>query len=404
MSKTFSYKARSFDGRMQKGMMQADDRKRVAAILSQQQLIPTSIKPVSTSGRAGFFGFLKSRLYEDLILFTRNLGTLYRAGIPLLRALEIIKIGDEKGYFNGAIRKIRDNVSSGRSLADSMSEYPKIFPKIYVASISAGEQSGMLDEILDSLGSMLEKDLELNRQIKSSVRYPLFIVSAITGAFLILITFVIPRFITFYSKMGADLPLPTRMMIWANQLITQYWIPVLILVGIVVFVFKRIRNNPAGRLYLDRKFLSVPVFGDLIIKGNVARFSYIFQVLLKSGMPVVKALEMLGDVVKNSQLTNEIKAMADSFREGRELGSLANKLLFFPEMAIHMIRIGLESGSLESMLNEVANHYGKEVDYKSRHLTAILEPILTVVLGGFVLIVALAIFLPMWNLIQVFKG
>nr|MBN2277688.1 type II secretion system F family protein [candidate division Zixibacteria bacterium] len=404
MSKTFTYTARTHDGQRQTGSVQADDSKHVAAILARKQLIPTRIKLKRNTEKAGLFGFMKSHRYEDLILFTRNLGTLYRAGIPILQALAIIKIGDEKSYFNKALAKIRSNINSGRSLADSMAEFPDIFPKIYIASIAAGEQSGTLEQIMESLGNMLEKDLALNRQIKSSIRYPIFIVAAITGAFVVLISFVIPRFINFYSKMGAELPLPTRMLIWINQTISHYWIPAMAMAVILFFLFRKIRSTPGGKHFLDMKILTLPIFGDLIVKGNVARFSYIFQVLLKSGMPVVRTLDMLSGVVKNSQLTMEIKSMADSFREGRELSSLGNKLTFFPEMAIHMIRVGLESGSLESMLEEVSNHYSKEVDYKSRHLTAVLEPILTIVLGGFVLIVALAIFLPMWNLIQVFKG
>ena len=157
-------------------------------------------------------------------------------------------------------------------------------------------------------------------------------------------------------------------------------------------------------MFFDRRLLLLPIFGDLIIKGNIARFAYIFQILLDSGIPVVRSLEMLAGVIKNAQLKKEIELMEESFREGRELTSLIDELEFFPEMAIRMMQVGMESGSMETMLGETAAHFGKEVDYKSRHLTSLLEPILTVVLGIFVLIVALAIFLPMWNLIQVFRG
>ncbi|MEW5925039.1 MAG: type II secretion system F family protein, partial [Candidatus Zixiibacteriota bacterium] len=170
------------------------------------------------------------------------------------------------------------------------------------------------------------------------------------------------------------------------------------------FVLKKIYSTESGKLFIDRFFLKLPVFGDLIVKGNIARFSYIFQILLASGIPVVKTMEMLSGVIKNSQLKSEIDLMADSFREGRDLTSLINELEFFPEMAVRMMQIGMESGSMELMLRETADHFSKEVDYRSRHLTALLEPILTVILGIFVLIVALAIFLPMWNLIQVFRG
>lgn len=404
MPENYLYLARTRAGQKRTGVIQAESPERVAAVLYEQELIPTQIRLQKRSFRPVLFGFMKGRQYEDLIFFTRNLSTLYHAGIPLLRALSIIKVGPSGSYFNQTVDKIRTSVQSGRSLSDAMAEFPKIFSKIYTSSIAAGEASGKLDEILDSLAIMLERDLELNRQIKSSLRYPTMVVIAIAAAFAIVITFVIPRFISFYSSMGAQLPAPTRALIWLNQFITHYWIVVLAGLIALVIIFKRTYATGAGKLFFDTRFLQLPVFGDLIVKGNIARFSYMFHLLVKSGIPIVKALELLASTVKNSRLTIEVKMLADSFREGRELSGLLGKLVFFPELALQMIKVGLESGSLESMLNEVAVHYSKEVDYKSRHLTALLEPILTIVLGVFVLIVALAIFLPMWNLIHVVKG
>lgn len=404
MPKSFSYSAITPAGEKIKGRIQADNPKRVAAILSGQNLVPTSIKVRKTTSKLGLFGFMKSRLYEDLIVFTRSLSTMYSAGIPILRALSIIKVGDDNGYFNRALGGLRDSIQSGRALAESMADYPEIFPRVYRAAIAAGEHSGKLDQLLEALMVMLEKDLELNRQIKTAVRYPLFVLLAIGAAFAVLITFVIPKFVNFYSEMGADLPLPTMMMIQLNQFITSCWI--FIVAGIIIgaIAIKYIYRTVSGRLFFDKKFLSLPVLGDLIVKGNVARFSFIFEILLKSGLPIVKSLELLSDIVKNSQLSAEINALADAFHRGSDFERIITGLRYFPEMALQMIRVGLESGSLEIMLHETAAHFSKEVDYKSRHLTSLMEPILTVALGIFVLLVALAIFLPMWNLINVFQG
>ncbi|MEW6015811.1 MAG: type II secretion system F family protein [Candidatus Zixiibacteriota bacterium] len=404
MPETFSYSARTAEGEKRSGTIQAEAPERVAAILEEMRLIPIEIKPQKQEVRPALFGFLKSRQYEDLILFTRNLSTLYKAGIPLLRALDTIKIGPANGYFNRTIERIRSDVQSGRSLSDAMGEHPELFNKIYIASIAAGEASGKLDEILDSLGYMLERDLDLNRQIKSALRYPIIVVCAIVLAFAVLITFVIPRFIDFYSSMGAQLPAPTRIIIWVHHIVTTYWVAVIALLITAGLTLRKIYATPSGKLYFDTWFLSLPVFGDLIVKGNIARFSYMFHLLLKSGLPMVKSLELLSETVKNARLTEEIKVLSSSFKEGRELDGIKSRLQYFPEMGLQMIRIGLESGSIDSMLSEVALHYNKEVDYKSRHLASLLEPILTVVLGFFVLIVALAIFLPMWNLAQIFRG
>lgn len=404
MPETFSYSARTAEGDKRSGTVQAENPERVAAILEEMRLIPIEIKPQKKDVRPVLFGFLRSRQYEDLILFTRNLSTLYKAGIPLLRALDTIKIGPANGYFNRTIERIRTDVQSGRSLSDAMGEHPELFSKIYIASIAAGEASGKLDEILDSLGYMLERDLDLNRQIKSALRYPIIVVCAIILAFAVLITFVIPRFIDFYSSMGAQLPAPTRIIIWVHHIVTTYWVAVVAILIAAALTLRKIYASPSGKLYLDTWFLSLPVFGDLIVKGNIARFSYMFHLLLKSGLPMVKSLELLSETVKNARLTEEIRVLSSSFKEGRELDGIKSRLQYFPEMGLQMIRIGLESGSIDSMLSEVALHYNKEVDYKSRHLASLVEPILTVVLGFFVLIVALAIFLPMWNLAQIFRG
>lgn len=404
MPETFSYSARTAEGEKRSGTVQAENTERVAAILEEMRLIPIEIRPQKKDVRPVLFGFLRSRQYEDLILFTRNLSTLYKAGIPLLRALDTIKIGPANGYFNRTIERIRTDVQSGRSLSDAMGEHPELFSKIYIASIAAGEASGKLDEILDSLGYMLERDLDLNRQIKSALRYPIIVVCAIVLAFAVLITFVIPRFIDFYSSMGAQLPTPTRIIIWIHHIVTTYWVAVVAILIAAALTLRKIYASSSGKLYFDTWFLSMPVFGDLIVKGNIARFSYMFHLLLKSGLPMVKSLELLSETVKNARLTEEIIVLSSSFKEGRELDGIKSRLQYFPEMGLQMIRIGLESGSIDSMLSEVALHYNKEVDYKSRHLASLLEPILTVVLGFFVLVVALAIFLPMWNLVQIFRG
>jgi len=404
MSRAFAYTARTPAGDKKTGKVQAEDSKRVAAILFEQNLVPVSIKAVRATDRPGVFGFLKSRAYEDLIIFTRSLATLYRAGIPILRALSIVRVGDAGSYFNRALGRIREGVQAGHGLAEAMAEYPRIFPRVYLASIEAGEQTGKIDQLLDALVAMIERDLELNRQIKSSIRYPLFVMLAIAAAFIVLITFVIPRFVGFYSEMGSQLPLPTMMLIWLNQFITTHWIFIVGGILAAAVILRYLYASRSGRLFFDRWLLSMPLFGEIIVKGNVARFAYIFEILLKSGITVVKSLELLSEVVKNSRLSREIREMAEAVRSGREFDAAAGQTRFFPEMSLQMIRVGLESGSLETMLHQVAVHYSREVDYKSRHLTSFLEPLLTVVLGFFILVVALAIFLPMWNLIQVFRG
>ena len=402
MAETFIYVARTRTGQKRTGTIQAENQAKAASILEDKLLIPIEIVGRKKLHGPGVFGYLKSRQSEDLILFTRNLSTLYQAGIPLLRALTVIKIGTPESYFNQAISKIHNSIEAGHALSETMSEFPRIFSPVYCASIAAGEASGKLDQILDSLAIMLERDLELRRQIKAAVRYPIMVLAAIALAFIVMLTFVIPRFVPFYSSAGAELPLPTQIMIGMSQFMTHYWSLIIGGVVTIFFLIRKVISTTRGRLFFDTMILKLPVFGDLIIKANIARFAYLFQLLIRSGIPIVKSLDLLAGTIRNMRLTNEIRALSESFKEGREISGLIYKLAFFPEMALQMITIGLESGSLENMLAEVAKHYSKEVDYKSRHLTSLLEPILTIVLGAFVLMVALAIFLPMWNIIKVF--
>ncbi len=404
MPTRYKYKALDPSGEYQQGVLIAESPEQVLDQLNSHELIPVNIAKCSEKNALSLLGFIRGTDYDNLIMFTNNLSTMYRSGIPLLRALSIIKVGAEGGRFNQAIQQIRFSVQSGKSLSQAMAEYPDLFSKVYLNGIAAGEESGKLEEILDEMATMLEKEMEISRLLKSGLRYPIIVISVIAMGFVVLMTYVIPKFVAFYSSFHAQLPLPTRVMIAISSLFTTYW-PILV-IGLIALAFgmKQLLTNPKGRLAIDTQLLKLPIFGGLISKGNVARFSLMFRILFKAGLPIIKCLEILADSVKNSRMTVEIKKIEDIFRRGAESELSTEQFAFFPDMARQMIAIGLESGSLETMLEEVGAHYSKEVQYTSRHLTAILEPILTLVVSVFVLMMALAIFLPMWNLINVFNG
>ncbi len=404
MSQQFEYKAVAPDGSHRKGTINAAEVATVEQFLSDQKLIPIDIKPLSEKQPGSIFGFMKGSDYENLIMFTTSLGTMHRAGIPLLRALTVIRIGPENGRFNLVIDKLRSEIQSGRMLSESMRDYPDIFSKVYINCVNAGEESGQLDVILDELAVMLEREMELTRQLKAGVRYPIMVISAIVAAFFVLINFVVPRFASFYSAFDSELPLPTRIIMATSDFCTTYW-PVMLFLGVgAVFGLRMLLRNESSRLWIDSKMLKIPIVGDLMIRGNVARFSLMFRIMIGAGLPIVKSVEILADAVKNAAIGAEIRMLGDLFRRGKDVNLGTDKFNFFPIQALHMLAIGLESGNLDDMLKEIGTHYTKQVLYTSRQLTAIIEPILTLVMGVFVLILALAIFLPMWNLIQVFKG
>ncbi|MFZ5979764.1 MAG: type II secretion system F family protein [Candidatus Zixiibacteriota bacterium] len=400
----YKYRAVSRDGSVQTGEITTQSSSLVEQTLANQNLMPITITPVTEASRLSFLGFLRGLDYEKLIAFTTSLSTLHKAGVPLLRALAVIKVGHANNRFNYAIEQIRNSVSTGKSLSEAMSEFDDIFSKVYIASVAAGEESGKLEYTLDEMAEVLESEMEINRQIKSAIRYPLMVISVIIAAFFVVMTFVIPKFVNFYSAFNADVPLPTRILIGTSDLMSHYW--PFILAGFIVLgiSFKKLVDNDQGRLWFDRQLLRVPILGGLIIKSNMARFAMMFKILFKSGLPLIKSLSILGATVKNSIMEKEIKKLEELFRRGKDVDIRPENFEYLPDMSLHMIAIGLESGSLDKMLGEISNHYSKEVSYVSRQLISIIEPILTLVLGVFVLILALAIFLPMWNLIKVFQG
>jgi MSHA biogenesis protein MshG len=400
----YKYRAVTTGGDEHSGIITAVSQEQVEEYLSEQSLMPVSIKQLSESRGLSFFGMLKGSSYERLIAFTNQLATLYRAGVPLLKALSIIRIGEPTSRFNFVIDQIRVSVQAGKQLSESMADYPDIFSRVYISGIAAGEESGKLEQTLDELSGMLEREMEIGRQLKTATRYPIIVVSVIAAAFAVMMTFVIPRFVEFYKTFNADLPAPTRMLIGLSNILTHYW-PLVLIAGVAsFFMFRRMLSIPAGRLWFDRQLLKLPIFGDLIIKSNVARFSLMFKILFKSGIPIVRTIDILTSTVKNSAIAMDIRKLEELFRKGQDVSVNLKEFHYIPDMALQLMSIGLESGSLERMLDEIGNHYSKEVLYRSRQLTSLLEPMLTLVLGAFVLTMALAMFLPMWNLIKVFKG
>lgn len=400
----YRYKAVASSGRRQSGTLAASNVATVEEFLREQSLLPVEIKPIDDKGPASLFGFLRGRDYEDLIMFTSALATLYRAGIPLLKALSIIRIGDKDSRFNNALDHLKVDLQSGKQISEAMIRFPDIFSSVYVNCIAAGEESGRMDSTLDQLGAMLEREAELTRQLKAGIRYPLMVVAAIVAAFIVIMYFVVPRFMSFYSAFNAELPLPTRIIIASSDFVTGYWPALLAAAIAAVLGFKALVRRKEGRLWIDTLILRIPILGEMIIKGNVARFSLMFRIMVSSGLTIVRSVDILAQTVKNSAIGLEIEKLGELFRRGQEPNVSSGQFRFFPDQALHMLAVGLESGNLEAMLQEIGEHYTKQVIYTSRQLTSIIEPILTLVMGVFVLVLALAVFLPMWNLIKVFQG
>lgn len=401
----YRYRARDKDGALQAGTMEASRKEGVADQLSGQGFIPVLIEELKPSVLSGIdFGALFSRVKpQDLIVFSRQLATLLSAGIPFTQSLSTLERQSENIQLKAAISQIRRDVEGGGSFSDALAKQPRIFNKLYVSMIRAGEAAGMLDEILNRLALLAEHEAETRERVKTAVRYPMIVVIAICAAFAFLVSFVIPRFASIFSRFKTELPLPTRILININYVVQNYWY--LIILGIILATWLVIWyvNTPKGRWYWDGLKLKLPVFGSLFRKVALSRFSRVFGAMQKSGISIMQTLEISGEIVGNVVLARAVEAMGESLRNGKGLSAPMESSGLFPPLVVQMMAVGEETGQLDSMLSKVSDYYDTDVEYALRNLATMIEPILLLFVGGMVLFLALGIFLPMWNLMSLFK-
>ena len=405
MPDLYTYKVRDKSGELISGVVRGEGESAVETYLESLDLIPVKITRRTKFSLRKLLGIGrgKSRI-EDLILVTRNLSTLYRAGIPILKALEIVAERYEDSFLGDTLVDVRNDLEQGEFLSDSMAKHPKIFSTIYIASIRAAETSGKLDMVLDRLSEALEQELITREEIRSATRYPLIVVIAIAIAFVVLTTFVVPKFASFYDSYNAELPMPTQVIITIGNVLSDIWYVLFpVLIAVVYAVFQMLKHSRMRR-FVDSALLKLPVFGDLITKISLSRFAYLLSVLIASGTTLIQSFDIVKEAVGNVVIGEEIGKLSAGLREGHSIAESRHHAKHFPSIAISLIRIGLESGMLDMTLKEISRFFDREVRYTSSRLTSLLEPILIVIIGGMVLFLALAIFLPMWNLISVFRG
>ncbi len=404
MPTEFVYKAYDRSGTAVLGSARMETAEAVKDLLAERNLIPISIKPRSKSTWDKIIGSIRSRsTREDLILFTRKLNALYKAGVPITNSLGIISEQDANKHFSVIAGRLRNDLEQGYSFSEAIAQHLDVFPDTYINAIRVAEETGRLDVVMEKLATTLERDLETREQIKTAVRYPVIVVVLVIAAFFALVTFVVPRFAEFYAKNNAQLPLPTQILINLNIIIKHYWPLMLGLLVIGIPVAVRLFRLKQVREKFDGLILKLPIFGPLFNKIYIARFSHLLEVTFTSGAPLLKGLDTIRSAIGNRVIEGEIDKIRQQVQQGNSLGSIRNQLPHFPSLALSLIQIGLESGSLDFMLQQVASFYDREVDYTTKRLMTMIEPLLILFLGCVVLVMALAIFLPMWNLVEVFR-
>ena len=400
----YRYKVRDKNGALREGSMEAGRREAVADQLSGQGFIPVLIEEQAESRPGGdlFAGFTRVKP-QDLIVFSRQLATLMSAGVPFIQSLTTMEKQTENPRLRDAIVDVRRELEAGSPFSDALAKHPKIFSKLYVSMVRAGETAGILDDVLDRLAFLAEHDAETRARIKTAVRYPLIVVVTISVAFFFLVSFVIPRFQSIFAQFKTELPLPTRILLGINYAIQNYWYALILGTGLVVWGVIRYVGMPQGRLLWDRMKLKLPVFGVLFQKVALSRFARVFSAMQTSGISMMLTLEITTETVGNVVIARVVEEMRESVREGKGLLGPMTASGLFPPLVVQMISVGEETGKIDIMLNKVSDYYDKDVEYTLRNLSTMIEPILLLFVGGMVLFLALGIFLPMWNMMTLFR-
>ncbi len=388
-------------GKHAKGEIEAQDERTARLLLSRKKIRLTKLKPKPKDLLANV-SFLQPKVKtKDIVIFTRQLSTMIDAGLPLVQGLDILGNQQENPTFKKMLLDIKNEVESGSTFADALKKYPKHFDRLYRNMVAAGEIGGILDEVLRRLSDYMEKAQALKAKVKSAMTYPA-IVLAISGVVLgIILIFVIPVFAKMFSEFGAALPAPTQIVINISNFIKSYILAILGGAAILVIAFKKFYSTPKGKLIVDRAVLRAPVFGPLIKKVAVAKFTRTLGTLINSGVPIIEALNVAAGTAGNKVVENAIRAVKASISEGRSIAQPLMESGVFPSMVVQMISVGETTGALDAMLNKIADFYDQEVDTAVDGLTSMIEPFMIVFLGGTIGSIIIAMYLPIFKMASV---
>ncbi len=404
---SYTYRARDKTGGLVTGALDAPDMRGLEDTLDRMGLIPVSAAPLRKgqvgAGLVYLKGLFTSVPEQEVILFSRQLATLFGAGVPLTRALTTLERQSVSPPFRELVKKLREEVEAGGTLSAAIAKHPRVFPEHYSHMVESGEAGGILEGVLDRLALMLEKNSENRAKVRSATLYPKIVAAFIVMAIVILMNFVVPQFAKLYSSFKIELPLPTRLLILFSNWFTSYWYLALVFGAGFYTATKLWFSTTAGRRTLDGAMLKTPVFGPIILKSILSRFARVLGSLYKSGVPILQALDIASRAVENTIISREIKAMEADVRAGKGLSEPMSISPHFPPLVVQMVTVGEETGNLDAMLEKAAQYYDQEVDSAIRNLTTTLEPLLLVVVFAVVLFLALSIFLPMWDIIKVVR-
>ena len=402
MADTFQYKVRDRSGTVTTGSLVADSEALVLARLREQGFTPLDVRRKKKSIGQIEFGGKKVKL-KQVAIFSRQFATMVNSGLPILRALAILAEQTENKELARVLNEARLDVEQGSSLSGAMGKHDHVFNNLYISMVKAGETGGSLDSTLLALAEMIEREVRLRGKIKSAMTYPVAVVALVILIMSAMLLFVVPQFESIFSQLGGTLPLPTRGLMFMSDKFQSYWYVVL---GSAIggrFFFRRYKRTEKGREVVDGLKLRAPVFGPLFHKTALSRFSSTLAMLMKSGVPILQALEIVSDTVNNKIVGKAITEVQVSVRDGESIAKPLTKYPVFPPMVVQMISVGEETGQVDNMLEKIAQFYDQEVEAAVDALTSLIEPILIAVIGGCVGAAVVALYMPMFNIIKLIQ-
>jgi len=395
---TFKYTAKEAGGKTVSGILEYSDKALLIDALRKKGLVIISIEETAKRRAMSFGGGVK---LEEIVIFSRQLATMVDSGIPLVQALDILCEQIEKPVFRNILAKIKDDIETGSSLSDAFARHPAVFSTLYVNMVRAGESSGALDDILDRLAAYLEKSSMLQRKVKSSLVYPTVVVVMAMLITLVMLIKVIPTFKGIFSMLGGTLPLPTRILILVSDTIREMFLYVAAAVTVAVFALKKYMKTAQGKENFDKMLFAMPVLGPLFRKVAVAKFTRTLATLVKSGVPILISLEIVGKTAGNAVIEKAVESVRNSIKEGENIADPLARSNAFPPMVVRMIKVGEQTGELEKMLTKIADFYEDQVDAAVSGLTSLIEPLIIAFLGVVIGGIVIAMFLPVFKLTEI---
>jgi len=398
----FKYVAKDQNSKTVTGTMEAPDQASAINIIRKKDLILISISGASTGFSLANVSWMKQKIkLDDMVVFSRQLATMVDAGIPLVGALDILQEQSDNKTFAEIIAKVRNDVEAGASLSDGLAKHKNVFSPLFVNMVKAGESSGMLDEILERLAEYLEKTNALTRKVKSALIYPAIVTLMALSITLLLLLKVIPVFKTVFADFGANLPKPTMVLLTISEFLQKYFFFMTVIVVLVVLAVGRYMKTEKGALRMDKLLLSMPVFGPLFRKVAVSKFTRTLSTLIKSGVPILSAFEIVGKTSGNKVVEMAIDDVRRNVREGENISEPLARSGVFPPMVTRMVSIGEQTGQLEKMLSKIADFYDQQVDAAVSGLTSLIEPLIIAFLGIVIGGIVICMFLPIFKMTEV---